>query len=397
MKPKAHRVLIVDDEPHQVRALGATLERAGYSTQGAANALEALALLRAALARSDTAFDVLVTDLRLPGTDGIELLRRAQEIDSNLVAVVMTGEGTIDTAVAAMRSGALDYIIKPFNVTGILTVLSRAVAVRRLRLQNTVLLARLRERTWELEIANRELRSANRELTALARATSHDLKGPLDRITASMEALLRGDHGPLNAAQSACVQDMMASGRRLAELTGHVARFAKLSAQPLHRQGIDMDALAIHAIQQARQQLGERPVEISVGKLPPVSGDRALLQEVFTTLIAKALAHIPSVSRPRIEIQGTEEPTEVNYTIRDNGAEVDPQLNDSSATALSTERTGPLFESVPVDVWFAHRIVERHGGKLTSNSSPHQGSRFTIHLPLQTDTWSAPLDVVRQS
>ncbi len=69
----------------------------------------------------------------------------------------MTGEGTITTAVEAMKSGALDYILKPFKLKAILPVLERALGVRRLRLENAALERRVRERTAELESANNEL------------------------------------------------------------------------------------------------------------------------------------------------------------------------------------------------------------------------------------------------
>jgi len=129
------RLLIVDDESAQVIALCRTLEFEGYATTGAGSGPEALAVLRTAAVDRASPFDVLITDLMMPDMDGIALLRAAQETDPDLVGLVMTGHGTIDTAVEAMKSGALDYILKPFNLRTILPVLSRALGVRRLRLR----------------------------------------------------------------------------------------------------------------------------------------------------------------------------------------------------------------------------------------------------------------------
>src|SRR5688572_22730455 len=115
------RLLIVDDEAPQMRALCATLAREGFDTRGFASPLDALATLRPG------EYDLLLTDLMMPGMDGIDLITAVGRIDPDIGAVVMTGHGAIDTAVQAMRSGALDYIVKPFNLNTVRSVVSRAL------------------------------------------------------------------------------------------------------------------------------------------------------------------------------------------------------------------------------------------------------------------------------
>src|SRR5258708_36338256 len=151
------RLLIVDDESAQVVALCRTRAFEGYATTGAGPGPEALSALRTAGADRACAFDVLITDLMMPEMDGIALLRAAQETDPDLVSLVMTGHGTIDTAVEAMKSGALDYILKPFNLRTIIPVLSRALAVRRPPPENAAPPQRPAERTPRLRAAEREL------------------------------------------------------------------------------------------------------------------------------------------------------------------------------------------------------------------------------------------------
>ena len=130
MSAAVARLLIVDDESAQMRALCDTLVLEGYITHGFSSARQALTELRPGQ------FDLLLTDLMMPEMDGITLINAARQIDPTLGAVVMTGHGTIDTAVQAMQAGALDYILKPFKLTAILPVLTRALAVRRLRMEN---------------------------------------------------------------------------------------------------------------------------------------------------------------------------------------------------------------------------------------------------------------------
>lgn len=127
---KLGRLLVVDDETRIMAALCNTLTEHGYETAGVASAAEALDTLK----REE--FDVLLTDMQMPGMDGLALLREAQALDPYLVAIMMTGHGTIETAVEAMKLGAFDYVQKPPRLHGLLPMLTRALETRRLRKEN---------------------------------------------------------------------------------------------------------------------------------------------------------------------------------------------------------------------------------------------------------------------
>jgi DNA-binding NtrC family response regulator len=127
---KRGRLLIVDDEVELKSALCETLADEGYETVGVTSGPEGLQ----ALETQD--FDLLLCDQMMPGMDGIQLLRKALAIDPNLVGIIMTGQGTIPSAVEAMKIGAFDYVLKPFNLQTLLPILTRAMDVRRLRLEN---------------------------------------------------------------------------------------------------------------------------------------------------------------------------------------------------------------------------------------------------------------------
>lgn len=141
-KPKG-RLLIVDDEVELKAALCETLADEGYETVGASGGPEGLTIL------SKSTFDLLLTDLMMPGMDGIQFLRKALEVDPNLVGIVMTGQGSIPTAVEAMKVGAFDYILKPFDLQTMLPILVRAMDMRRLRLENVRLRQYVERLTYE--------------------------------------------------------------------------------------------------------------------------------------------------------------------------------------------------------------------------------------------------------
>jgi DNA-binding NtrC family response regulator len=142
-KTKQGRLLIVDDEVELKNALCETLAEEGYETVGATTGAEGLQ----ALTKQD--FDLLLSDLMMPGMNGIQLLQKALEIDSNLVGIIMTGQGTIPTAVEAMKVGAFDYLPKPFNLRTMLPILTRAMDMRRLRMENVRLRRYVEQLSYE--------------------------------------------------------------------------------------------------------------------------------------------------------------------------------------------------------------------------------------------------------
>jgi DNA-binding NtrC family response regulator len=117
---RAH-ILVVDDEPNVRKVLGALLEQAGYVTTRAANAEEALALVRA----QDP--DVVISDLKMPGMDGLGLLRKLKEVFPEIPVILLTAHGTIEAAVEAMKHGALDFLTKPFEKDRVLEVVAKGL------------------------------------------------------------------------------------------------------------------------------------------------------------------------------------------------------------------------------------------------------------------------------
>ncbi len=127
---KPIRVLIVDDEESIVTSTSWWLQRLGYECVKASSVEEAQAKL------SETPFDVVVTDIRMPGSTGIDLLKTAKERDPDIQVIVMTGSPSLDFAVEAIRSSADDYLIKPFELDQIAHSVQRAALHRSLLQEN---------------------------------------------------------------------------------------------------------------------------------------------------------------------------------------------------------------------------------------------------------------------
>ncbi len=121
------RVLIVDDDADARAGLAELMRCHGFRVETARDGFKALRKL------AEFAPDVLLTDLRMPGMDGLALVRRARELDPDSVTIVMTAYGAVETALTAIREGATDYVVKPFRVDQVLRVVEPALARRRLR------------------------------------------------------------------------------------------------------------------------------------------------------------------------------------------------------------------------------------------------------------------------
>ncbi|MEA3179347.1 MAG: hypothetical protein QOI59_2870 [Gammaproteobacteria bacterium] len=375
------RILVVDDESNLVTALCRTLEAQGYSTTGAASGPQALDTLRAAAAVDATRFDVLITDLMMPAMDGITLLRAALEIDANLASIIMTGHGTIDTAVEALKNGALDYILKPFNLRVALPVLSRALALRRLRLDNAVLLGQVANRTLELEESNRQLQAANEDLEAYNSSVSHDIRGHLNRIIGFSQLLIDGRAGALSAGQSELLDYVCVGGKQLLRLTDDLLHFARLGRQSVRKERVVVGTLVHVICREIQSGAPERSVEVRVGALPDASADPSLLKQVLVNLLSNAFKFTRRVPQAIIEVTGQLRPGEVTYSVRDNGAGFDMLHAERLFSSFQRLHTESEFEGTGLGLAIAQRILKRHGGTISAQATVGKGATFNFTLP----------------
>src|SRR6476659_1472838 len=140
MPENAKHLLLVDDEAPLRQAIAERLADHGFVVEQASNGEDALARL------ADFAYDIIITDLRLPGVDGRAVLQSALDRYPEIIAIIITGFGTVKDAVNAIKQGAADFITKPFQFDALLHVVNSALEGRRLRSENAYLRSQLEER-----------------------------------------------------------------------------------------------------------------------------------------------------------------------------------------------------------------------------------------------------------
>ena len=361
-------LLIVDDEPASMRALCDTLEYEGYKTYGFTAPAEALAAMR------ERSFDLLLADLQMPGTNGIDLMKSAQLIDPTLVAVIMTGHGALETAIAAMKAGALDYIQKPIKLTTTLPVLERALAVRQLRIEKKRLEENVRERTEELKIANRELE-------AFSYSVSHDLRSPLRAVSVFTQSLLAEHAGSLSDEGRRLLQNVNAGAAHMDRLITDLLRLSQLNRQALHKQPVRFGEVAQKVIADMANERAGRDIEFVVADFPTWQVDPGLMQQVFVNLISNAIKFSREREKARIEIGYRMDGNTLVCFVKDNGVGFNMKYMNKLFGVFQRLHSADQFEGTGVGLSIVRRIVERHGGKVWVDGEQDQGAAFFFSLP----------------
>jgi signal transduction histidine kinase len=361
------RILVVDDEAAQMRALCDTLRDQGYETVGFSDGRAALAALR------EGPFDLLLSDLMMPGMDGIALLRMAQETAPHVMGIIMTGQGTISTAVEAMKAGAFDYILKPFKLSAVLPVLSRALAVRRLRLENIALQEGLRSRTAELEAANRELES-------FAYSVSHDLRAPLHAMSGYARVLEKDQAAALDDEGRRLLGAVLRNILKMERLIDDLLAFSRLGREPPASAEMDMKRLVEEALKEIQTD-PERPARVAVGEMPPAHGDARLVRQVWINLLSNAVKFTSKRERPSIEVSGASTATEHVYCVKDNGAGFDMRYYDKLFGVFRRLHSEEEFPGTGAGLAIVRRVVAKHGGRVWAEGKVDEGAAFYFSLP----------------
>ncbi len=204
------RILIVDDELIVRESLGNWLKEEGYSVDTSDNGRDALEKIKS------QGRDLVIADVKMPGMDGIELLERCKKLDPELQVLVMTAYASIDTAVQAMKKGAFDYIVKPFNPEDVTQIIQRALKFKMLEQENILLKKELEKKYGIDEIIGKSKKMeevfelirtvAQSEAVVMIRGESGTGK---ELIARAIHANSKRKYGPLIALSCGALPDTL--------------------------------------------------------------------------------------------------------------------------------------------------------------------------------------------
>jgi light-regulated signal transduction histidine kinase (bacteriophytochrome) len=273
-----------------------------------------------------------------------------------------------------MKTGALDYILKPFKLSAVLPVLERALTVRRLRLQNAALACEVRERTVQLE-------NANKELEAFSYSVSHDLRAPVRHIAGFADMLGAADPA-LSQKGRHYLSQISSAASRMGQLIDDLLEFSRSGQAEMRRTTVNIDQLRDDIIRDAAPEINGRAIVWKKEPLPSVLGDASLLRQVFQNLILNALKY--TRPRPSAEIEigcAAQSPSEVTLFVRDNGVGFDMEFAQKLFQVFQRLHTKEQFEGTGVGLANVRRIIARHGGRTWAEGKLNAGATFYFTLP----------------
>lgn len=394
-------VLVVDDEPSVLETIAAILVDEGYDVETAPSVRDAVRHLRR------RSFDVVLTDLRMEGEGGLELLAEIRLKWEGTVSLVLTGYASLDSAIDALREGAYDYLIKPSEVTELKATVARAV-------ERSVLGRELRARMAELDDANMKLRALSehlqhrvddataelhRNLEDLQEAKQqledeqeareqfismvvHEISQPLTAITAYAQLLQRPDIN--EPTQSKASSGIVSESRRLARLARDLSYASQLARRTFQIEPVIFDLGALIREQADLFALGaeDNGVAVTVPDEPLwISGDRDRLSQVVSNLLANAFRYAPG---GQVDVKLNRSGTAAAISVRDTGPGIDPkQLDLVFEPYVRLGVAAGAAAGSGLGLYIAKAIVEAHGGRIWVESELGKGTTFHVALPVK--------------
>ncbi len=396
------RILAVDDDADYLRALAPLLVDAGFALELAYSGEEALQRLQ------KLQIDCVLLDSHLPGLSGVEVCAqvRSQPGLRDLPVVMLTSNEGRDAMIAAIDAGADDFIAKSADFQVLRARLNAQVRRRHFeeehRRMREELLARqaeaihanmkasllkdLERKNEDLEAARLQAEQESQFKSKFLANMSHELRTPLNAIIGFSELLEQELFGPLNDQQKSYLSHVLVSGRHLLSLINDVLDLSKIEAG---RVELTKERMAVrdvvHLVGDGVKPLAEKKgialsLEIDEG-LPELVADRLRLNQILYNLLSNGIKFTPDGGS--VVLRAQQRGQSLIISVKDTGIGI--KQADMPRLFREFERIGwghgDKSEGTGLGLVLTKRLVEMHGGTISVQSEPGEGSVFTVQLP----------------
>ena len=376
--PELPQILVIDDEIGPRESLRMLL-KPSYQVHTAENVEAGLRILR------EKNPDVVISDIRMPGTNGIDGLRKIRELDPHVAVIMLTGFGALDTAKEALRLGANDYISKPFDAREMREVIGRNVERTRVHRTSVNAAAEIKELNNRLlkELAQKE------RLASLGQASAefvHDLSNPLTIVWGYVQLLAKKleqpekENGATNGASSKELHIIEQNVRLCRELLTMWQSYGSVEASP--HKPISITKIVEEVARGLTSMAAQSGVELHYNlcdDLCTLLGDSVQIKRAIQNVILNAI-QASAEKRGSVTVSCSRRDFYVDVRVEDTGCGItEEQLSKIFDPYFTTKQNK---SGTGLGLYITRKVVEDHNGSIKVDSTPQIGSTFTIRLPL---------------
>ena len=378
MYSEKRTVLFVDDEPKVLEGFRRKL--LGCSTRWnmifVSCATEALTVLE------NQPVDVVVTDQRMPGMTGLDLLREFQVREPDTVRILLTGNTDQETAADAINEGRVfRFFTKPCPIPVLIEGIDLAISSRKATEEAEKAIAKaLSRNNAMLRQLVADLTEAKQELERLGFIAAHDLREPLRQVI-SYAQLLERHHAPsLSGDAAEYVQFIVNGVNRMDALTGGFLAYTQIATDRTAFADVDMGRACALALEPLMSDISDSCALVEVSALPSVFGSERAIVQLLRHLIENAIKYRLPLAIPEVRVYHTEDEGPIVFSVADNGIGVEETAHNIFDIFRRLHGHGH-YSGHGVGLAICKRIVHHHGGRIWYEANPSGGTIFNFTLP----------------